>query len=151
MAAVAEFPGVAAAGLAGEIERLRSCDLVAYADVARIKLAALRLAYRAFVDSGSIERRADFEEFCHRQGDALTRFAAFESLRAQLGSAWWEWPPQWRQPNREVLRDLRASHGHEIGFHEFVQWLADSQLGACSELARQRGLSVELSRHCGGH
>src|SRR5947208_933713 len=43
--AIPEFPGIAGAGLASVLPTLRRCELVPYADVGRLKMAALRLTY----------------------------------------------------------------------------------------------------------
>ena len=50
---IAEVPGVAAAGLAGEIAALRDAELVDYAGLIKTKSRALELAYEAFRLSGS--------------------------------------------------------------------------------------------------
>src|SRR5262249_56180937 len=46
--AVPEFPGLQAAGLEEEVERLRRQDFVDYDGVAKTKLRALELAYQVF-------------------------------------------------------------------------------------------------------
>src|SRR5262249_29369145 len=63
VAAIPEFPGVAATGLAADIERLRQQDLVDYSGVAAAKRRGLHRAYEAFCRQGSDERRARFAAF----------------------------------------------------------------------------------------
>src|SRR4029079_19722572 len=50
----------------------------------------------------------------------------------------------WRAPTDDAVGRLRQSHADEIGFHEFLQWNAERQLGRCNNIARQHGLSIGL-------
>jgi len=141
--AVPEFPGLRGDDLI-ELARLRATEMVDYTAVARLKLAALRTAYAAFFDKASGERRKDFDAYRAEQGVALERFAAFETLRKRFNRVWWEWPQEWRQPGPDQLKALRDSERDEIGFHEFVQWVADRQLHHCQDVARRHGLPIGL-------
>ena len=143
--AIPEFPGAEAAGLAGTIETLRAGDLIDYAPVARAKLAGLRLAYEGFRNSASKARRADFEAYRREQGEALLRFGCFEALRARFTpKSWPQWPEPWRRPDVADLRAFRQQHLDQIEFHEFMQWVADSQLRDCKEAARRHRMAVGL-------
>ncbi|HEY0442378.1 MAG TPA: 4-alpha-glucanotransferase, partial [Xanthobacteraceae bacterium] len=142
--AIPEFPGIAEAGLAAEIERLRGTDQVDYTGVAAAKTKALRLAYERFCRSRKRDRKAAFKAFQADQGEALARFAAFEVLRRRFQNVWWEWPPEWRRPTDKQLKALRKQAAAEIGYYEFVQWIADEQLGRCQEEARRLRLPVGL-------
>ena len=126
------------------IERLRATDLVDYAAVAGLKLAALRAAYARFCGSENPERRAAFEAYRRDRGAELERFAAFETLRHRHSGPWWEWPEPWRKPDQAALQSLRAAEPSAFGFHEYLQWNAEAQLRRCSEIARARGLSIGL-------
>ena len=147
--AVPEFPGLRECGpdgeeLAAEIERLRAAEFVDYAGVGAVKRKALRLAYARFRDTGSAERRSDFAAFRSERGLALTRYAAFETLRRRTGEVWWEWPAPWRCPDAAALARLREEAPDEMGYHEFVQWVADRQLAACQYEARRLALPIGL-------
>ena len=143
--AVEEFPGLAAAGLQGEIAALRATDMIDYPGVARAKLAALKLAHERFRAGASAARRADFLAFREQEGDTLLRFACFEILRRQYAPRPWpEWPAPWRHPARGELQSFYRAHERDCEFHEFLQWIADRQLRACQETARQLGMPVGL-------
>jgi 4-alpha-glucanotransferase len=142
--AVPEFPGARAAGLGEAITRLRTADLVEYGGVADAKGRALHLAYRQFRAQPDPARKADLEAFRVERGNALIRFAAFETLRRRFGRVWWEWPDEWRRPGVTAIGALRAEAADEMGYHEYVQWLADRQLAACRTEARRLGLPVGL-------
>jgi 4-alpha-glucanotransferase len=143
--AIQEFPGVQAAGLNNEIAALRESELIAYEQVARVKLKALHLAHQNFRAAASTERRSDFESYRQTHGDALVRFACFEVLRGQLApTPWPQWPNNWRRPDNAWLKSFRQDHEVGCEFHEFVQWIADRQLGACQAAARRLGMSIGL-------
>jgi 4-alpha-glucanotransferase len=142
--AVPEFRPQDVAGLEDALKGPRDAELVDYSTVAALKVQALRSAYQRFRKSRSAKRRADFKTFRLERGEALTRFAAFEVLRRRFQSVWWEWPAEWRQPTVEAIDRVRADAGDEIGYHEYVQWLADRQLAACQAEARRLGMPVGL-------
>jgi 4-alpha-glucanotransferase len=138
-----EFPGIEAAGLGDPIERLRAQSIVDYAGVADAKTRAMRLAYQAFLQSASADRRRAFEQFRRERGGTLARFAAFEVLRRKFNRPWWEWPEQWRHPDDDAVTRLRADEP-DAGYFEFVQWAAHEQLERCRARAAERGLPIGL-------
>ncbi len=143
--AIPEFPGLDAAGLAGEVARLRPGDLIDYRRVAAVKLEGLRIAYDRFAATASAARLADFDSYRAEQGDFLLRYACFEVLRQAYPSrSWWDWPEPWRRPLRETLERFRAEHRAACEFEEFLQWIADRQLRACMEAAKRHGLPIGL-------
>ena len=125
------------------IAGLRQSELVDYAGVAALKQRHLREAYRTFVARGAPERRADFATF-RRTRSALTRCACFEVLRRRFGRPWWQWPSEWRNPDEAALTRLRADAADEIGYTEYVQWIADRQLMACHDRAHALSLAIGL-------
>jgi len=142
VAAAPGFPGLDALRLADEVEKLRHASLVDYAGVARAKLRVLRESYRRF--RARPDGEDDFAAFREVRGASLERFAAFETLRHKFPVVWWQWPDEWRRPTDAGLKTLRASEPEEVGFHEYVQWVADRQLAACQVLARQSGCAIGL-------
>ena len=144
MEAVLEFPGLQAAGLEEEVERLRRQDIVDYERVAKTKLRALELAYQAFRRQGTVERHRAFDRFRKTGGSTLARFGCFEWLRRKYGHPWWEWPSDWRRADDEKLAALRQTEAESIGLFEFVQWLAHDQLDRCRAKAQARGLPLGL-------
>lgn len=141
--ALEEFGGSDSAASAA-LERLRASPLVDYPAVAELKLAALRVAYWNFTVSGNTARRQDFVAYRSERGRELEYFATFETLRGKFPTAWQEWPEEWRQSSDQTLRAARAQYADEIGFHEYLQWNAERQLGRCRTIARERGLSIGL-------
>ncbi|OCK60748.1 4-alpha-glucanotransferase [Bradyrhizobium sp. LMTR 3] len=124
---------------------LRAGDVVDYVGVAGLKWRALRSAFAAFKANANPTRRQDFDKFRAERGTLLSHFACFEALRHKFGKPWWEWPEEWRQPDDARCAALReGADAGEIEFVEFVQWTADRQLGAASDLAKKLGMKVGL-------
>jgi 4-alpha-glucanotransferase len=142
--AVPEFAGLRAPEMSATIERLRGNDLVDYAGVAALKRRALRAAHQVFLRDAIPARRDDFAKFREARGPALARFAAFEVLRCRFKQPWWEWPSEWRAPDDAAIERLLAEAGDELGFHEYIQWLADRQLMHCRDRAHELGLPIGL-------
>jgi 4-alpha-glucanotransferase len=127
-----------------DIDRLRDGELVDYLSVAKLKLSALRAAFREFVRRDNAATREDFESFRREGARELALFAAFETLRGLHSGGWPDWPDQWRVPDDRVLNRLRESHAGEMAFHEFLQWIADRQLARCRDVARKLELPIGL-------
>jgi 4-alpha-glucanotransferase len=141
--AIPEFPGLTAAETA-KVEDLRERDLVDYGCLARVKLDALARAFEGFRKHASGQRQEEFEWFRRERRPALPRFACFELLRRRFAGPWWEWPAEWREPHDKTLDRLRASDGDAVAYFEFVQWIADQQLGHCRDKAKALGLPIGL-------
>jgi 4-alpha-glucanotransferase len=90
--AVPDFPGIAVSSLDDAVAKLRDTELVDHAAVSAAKRRALRLAFEAFRAGATQERRDDLDAFCRERGQALERFAAFETLRHRFSTSWWDWP-----------------------------------------------------------
>lgn len=127
------------------IARLQQNPTVDYRGVADLKWRALRSAFEKFSARPDPVAQADFEAFRVERGTLLAGFACFEVLRHRFGKPWWEWPDEWRQPDIKKCAELMtgADKG-EVEFVEFVQWIADRQLGTCKKLADRLGMKVGL-------
>ncbi|WP_456617966.1 MULTISPECIES: 4-alpha-glucanotransferase [unclassified Bradyrhizobium] len=143
--AIPEFSADLVPGAATTAARLREGDRVPYADMAALKWLGLHAAFDSFVTTASSTRRKEFDAFRAARAPLLSRFACFEVLRHRFTGPWWEWPPEWRQPDATKCAEMRnGSDKREVEFVEFVQWTADSQLHAAKQLAGQLGMRVGL-------
>jgi len=105
---------------------LRSADLVDYTGVNAVKLAVLKRMYAVFAvgcRQANNDRARAYHNFVARGGSALQVFAACQA---------------------ELLFDCAI--GREPGFHLYLQWLADTQLQACQQLALELGMPLGLVR-----
>ena len=127
------------------IARLQQNPTVDYVGVAASKWRALRSAFAKFLANPDPVASADFEAFRIDRGTLLLGFACFEVLRHRFKTPWWEWPEEWRRPDIKKCAELLVGPDQdEVAFVEFVQWVADRQLGACKKLADRLGMKVGL-------
>ena len=144
VAAIPEFAGIDAA-TRDAIVREKQNELIDYAAVAGWKRTVLELAFASFKADRLSERWRQFEAFRQQRGSLLARFACFEALRKQFKRPWWEWPPEYRKPADGHVDEFRMRAGRDdIEFVEYVQWIAHTQLQACTDLARAKGMKVGL-------
>jgi 4-alpha-glucanotransferase len=134
------------AGTQAALAQLRTRDLVDYVAVAPLKWRALRTAFASFKANPGLGRWQAFEAYRSEHGELLSRYACFEVMRHKFNAPWWEWPDEWRQPGATACARLRKDRdtAAEVEFVEFVQWIADQQLGACQALAHKLGMRVGL-------
>jgi 4-alpha-glucanotransferase len=127
------------------IARLQQNPTVDYPGVAALKWRALRSAFEKFTARPDVAAAKDFDAFRAERGALLSHFACFEVMRQKFRSPWWDWPREWRQPDEAQCARLRAGpDGSAVEFVEYVQWIADRQLGACKKLAVRLGMKVGL-------
>jgi 4-alpha-glucanotransferase len=145
---------VAATHFQAELERLRATECVDYPGVARAKMPVLRTLYEHFrrehLARGS-RRAAGFLAYVAERGESLRLHALHdaidEHLRAEAGDRYWgwpAWPDELRDPGHPGVRDFEATHAAAVGFHAWLQWVADEQLGAAQRRARESGMSIGL-------
>lgn len=123
---------------------LRAAPLVDYEAVVALKREALFAIWRR--DGGDTE---EFLRFRAAGGEALERHARFEAISAQMvangrGAGWLGWPPAWQDPESPEVTAFAESRSEEIGFHAWLQWLADRQLGEARDAALEAGMRIGL-------
>lgn len=137
---------------AAERDRLRGLELVDYAGVARLKLAALRRLWPLWQEAAGEdgpEGLAAFDAFRAARGMPLARQALFELLSAHfveqgLSAGWHGWPEAYRRPDAEAVLAFEAERRDELAFHCWLQWLADRQLERAKQRARSAGMRLGL-------
>ena len=123
---------------------LESADLVDWPAAARLRLAAMRDAYR----HASAETLAAFARFRDGEGEPLQTHATFEALHAREAAAgrwhWQTWAPELRRPDSRAVQAFAESHKDEVGLHAFMQWIADRSLQSAQDAARAAGMPIGL-------
>lgn len=105
------------------------------------KLAALRVVH----DGGlSPARRMAFDDFVRREGRALTQFATWCALVTEYGMNWREWPAELHRPSSPEVAGFAERHAGDIGFYQWLQWVADVQLRAAQSVARDAGMRIGI-------
>lgn len=115
------------ADLAATMRRHNRTDRIARDAVFEAKMEALERVHRV---PRSAERQAAFSRFCQQEGDALVDFATFCALAERHGTPYQDWPASLRHPRTSAVADARDTLQPRVGFHMWLQWLADEQLTA---------------------
>lgn len=136
-----------------ELSALRALELVDAPAVARVKGLLLRACHAVFREEvlplGN-DRAGKFERFQRSQGATLRRHAVFEALHEHFAReragvyGFWDWPPDYREPESPAVRAFAETHRDEVGYHEYLQFLAAEQLAAAQEVASAAGMRIGL-------
>jgi 4-alpha-glucanotransferase len=119
-------------------------DRVQHRAVRALKGRWLRRCYARFLrDEASARspRCAQFEAFARREAWWLDDYALFRALRGvNEQRAWWEWPAALAKRDEEALARARDELAPEVGYREYVQWIAAEQW----ERARREAAPVQV-------
>jgi 4-alpha-glucanotransferase len=130
-----------------ELERVRSAPRVDWSTVRRLKRRALTTAFERFRDGpyrAGGERARDFARFREAERAWLEDFALFRALRDERGEvAWGDWPAPLRDRAPGALAEARARLEDVVRYHEYVQWLCDTQLRAARAAAGRHGVLLK--------
>jgi len=138
--------------LRAELAQLRAGDRVEYERATLLARPVLEALHRTFVTahaSPDDPRRAAYDRYAAREGDALTAHATFCALEehcAALGIAggWRAWPRPFRVPASPEVAQFRAEHRDQVEFHRWVQFEIDRQLERAAQRGRNAGLAIGL-------
>jgi 4-alpha-glucanotransferase len=143
----------AAKAAAKELAALRAKSFVDYPVVAAVKQPVFRALYESFRDkhltgAGEGDARANaFAAFVREGGEPLRRFALFEVLSSDFdGASWMEWPEAYRRCDGPAIAEFASKRREDLEFVQYLQWLADIQLSAAQQRARDLGLPIGLYR-----
>ncbi len=131
---------VQAPDFARRLADCRAAELVDYSAVAALKIEALQLIYAQFRAAASAERRQTFADFRRNCGRAFERTFVFMALRrhfADIGAraSWQDWPAEFRDPASAAVEQFAREHAADVDFEAWLQWIADTQLGAAAQAA----------------
>jgi 4-alpha-glucanotransferase len=80
-------------------------------------------------------------------GDALRRFAAFQTIaEGEDGANWRLWRQGLRDGEAKAINEAIQRNPQVVEFAFFCQWLADRQLSRAAERARESGLEIGFYR-----
>ena len=136
--------------LRGEAVR---APLVAYGDVAALKLPVLEQLYASFRqkhlggDGSEPSARGDaFRRFQRERGDALVRLGVFEALSERFAGRpdWRDWPEAFRTPDSDAVRRFAEEREDRVEFFQYLQWECDRQLHAASAAAADAEMGIGL-------
>jgi 4-alpha-glucanotransferase len=137
------------AALRARLGPLRAEGLVNYPGVWKVKIAAFEALYRRFqgdlVANDALAR--EVARFAAAAGDPLKRFAAFCAIADEHPERPWpQWPEELRHPANPAVQEFLHSHAERIGFHLYLQFLADRQLERAAHAAKSAGMGIGFVR-----
>ena len=109
------------------LQALRDADLVDYDSINHVKHVVLSKMFKRFkaqhLDTPSARGNA-FTAWLESKGEALRKFGEFQAARHRFS----------------------MSMARHAAYHYYLQWLAEKQLQACQNAARNRGMTIGLIR-----
>ncbi|MGI3901594.1 MAG: glycogen debranching protein GlgX [Janthinobacterium lividum] len=137
------------AGQAGILEGLRATTAVDYTGVWAAKSAVLEAAFASFDarrSRGAPDGQA-YADFVAAGGEALRRFAIFESIAETVPRRPWQlWDPSLREPTGPGIAGFAEAHAARVRYHLWLQWVASTQFAAAAARAGAAGLSLGFYR-----
>lgn len=128
------------------IAEIRDNPRVRFADVRRVKEAAIGLAFERFLREDWADRTvraAAFAGFTSREKWWLDDYALFRSCETLWpGKSWREWPEAVAHRDERTLGELRRQLSREIRYTQYVQWIADQQWRSARRALQGRGLAL---------
>jgi (1->4)-alpha-D-glucan 1-alpha-D-glucosylmutase len=161
--AVEEFAGcevarehVASPVFQARLAALRAEPLVDHAGVAEAKSEVLEMLFEHFraqhlTAGGAVDARGEsFLAFVAAHGQALRRHAIFEALQAHFAAAdpgcwgWPVWPEAYRDADAPEVQAFATQNAKRVQYHQYLQWVADSQLARASQRCEALGMGIGL-------
>lgn len=142
---------VQAPEFARQLAEQRSKDYVDYTGVMQLKLPAMRSLYQWFVERGG-QTDTEFMQFVQQGGASLQQLALYDALHVQLYQqdnanwGWPVWPEQYRDPQSAAVQQFAEQHQADIGFYCYLQYIAQRQLAAAQQVAKDAGMLLGLYR-----
>jgi len=128
------------------ISEIRESPRVRFADVRRVKEAAIGLAFERFLREDWADRTvraAAFAGFTSREKWWLDDYALFRSYETLWpGKSWREWPEAVAHRDERTLGELRRQLSREMRYTQYVQWIADQQWRSARRALQARGIAL---------
>ena len=137
---------VDASDFQGEISALRKMRFVDYRRQMALKRRVLEQLASTFFESGSPQRREEFEKF-RREYPDVDDYARFRATTEKQQSGWPVWPDRIRDGNLQD-GDFDANARH---YHLYAQWVTTEQLAQLADQARNSGRGLYLDFPLGVH
>ncbi len=130
--------------LKSAVDNVHCSNTIDYAGHGSRHRRLLKSLFSLFLSEAEPQAMAGFEAFCEEQGDALQRFALFETLSETHGPDWQDWPSEFQSPARTGTAQFAALADKGLVFHSWLQWLAGTQLAHAQDRASRSGMSLGL-------
>ncbi|MFP4310393.1 MAG: 4-alpha-glucanotransferase [Nitriliruptoraceae bacterium] len=104
-------------------------------DRGRVIAAKREAMERLWVAQGRREPHPAFAAYRAEQGEALARFATFETISERYAAGFRRWPAALQDPDGPAVAEVVATETDRVTFHAWVQWHLDEQLRAAGQAA----------------
>lgn len=138
-------------------------ELIDYPYAAHLKFQALELLYKDFVTKHlkkNTKFAKQYKAFCQEMGEDLIELATFDALYEHFRKidanayGWKAWPTEFQDPKSAVIAKFKKDNAERIGYFQFTQFIADSQLGDAAQETKNNdmpvGLYLDLAVGCDG-
>src|SRR5439155_8548391 len=126
------------------LEHVRRAPRIDHADVRRLKHTALVAAFQRFVDTQWChdgERARALKGFLSQQAWWIEDYSLFRAIHAREAERpWTAWPDALQRRDPLAIPQARRELSREVLFHQYLQWLADTQWHEAR--ARASGVAV---------
>lgn len=85
----------------------------------------------------------DYKNYCQNADDQLENFALYEALSETHGTDWRNWPQYLHSP-AQISQTQRQKLAPQIALHQWLQYMADKQLGNVQTRAKESGMAMGL-------
>jgi len=130
-----------------ELAELRAADMLDYERVMALRAPVLERLHRTFEErelSARTERGRAYESYVVREDPQLTQFATFMAIAEEEGPDARTWPEPLRDPRSPEVARRREALRHRVGYHTWLQFELDRQLGDAAHHAAESGLALGL-------
>jgi len=128
-----------------KIEALRNAKLVDYPELRSIRQGLFDLLFEIFCARESqILSGGEFAGFAEEPGNALRLFGLYETLSELHGPDCRKWPTELQAPDSPAVSMFQKANRERIGFHCWLQRIADTQLAAAQARAKSAGMALGL-------
>lgn len=142
---------------------VNSKEFIDYPYAAHLKFQVLELLYADFLEKHAAKNSKFYQlyqAFCTQMGEDLVELATFDALYEHFRKidsnayGWKAWPTEFQDPHSEAVATFKKDNAERIGYFQFLQFIADSQLADAAKQANDNdmpvGLYMDLAVGCDG-
>ena len=144
---------VSAPAFMQQLAEQRSKDYVDYSGVMQLKLPVMKSLYQWFTEQSSRGALNNaFKQFKQQGGDSLQQLALYDALHVYLYQqeqrhwGWPVWPDEYRDPASTAVKQFAKQYKAELDFYCYLQFIAQQQLAAAQQVAKDEGMLLGLYR-----
>ncbi len=140
-------------GFKQQIETVNAAKMIDYQHSAWLKYQVLELLYQHFQKehlASNSTLAKQYQEFVDEFSEGLKTLATFDALYEHFRKidfnayGWTAWPEEYQNPKSNAVKIFQKEHADRVGFFQFIQWVADSQLELVTKAAKENGMAVGL-------